>query len=772
MRQSLQVLAAFLLAAVFAAPVAAVTPGGAAEQTLTGLVEAAQVELGDGRDHFEYTLRSSTTITPLDFATGNPHQLVGARVSVTGIRADGALRVRSATPGNGVKVRTRSELSTLGAWEAEAGGTTTLAGGTSAETTAEAVTPKSIAVVMFNFTNLRTTPYTKSQVQDALVNSPTSVKRFYEEESKGRLTISGAVFGWYQLGVSSAGCDWPTWHTLAWNAANAAGAKLESYTNVMFLFPNTSDCLWAGLGYVPGRYTYLNGNTSVQVMTHELGHNFGLGHSSAASCTVNGTRVMIAATADCDPVGYADPFSTMGNNALRHNHGSHLGELGWLTSDEKVVGGPGNTYTLSPYFGTAGLRLVRIPRGDGSFFDLDVRMPYGSFDTYAAGSPVTAGVSIRIGLGTASPTNSPKATLLLDSTPATSDLKDAPLLVGKTMTDPVSKISITTMSAGTSGVVVRVRESVNPSAPGDVTATAAAGAVTLAWTTATDNVAVAGYRVTRGGSTLLTTAADATSWTDADVAAGTAYTYTVAAVDTSGNVGTAVTRTVTVPGQAPAPTPTPTPDPGTNPDPAPTPSPAPAPDPDPAPTPAPDPTEPPLNDAQAPTPPEEITGAATTTTVSLTWTPATDDTGVVGYRVTRNGALVASPANVTWKDTSRPPRTTYTYTVAALDGVGNVSSEATIAVTTLPDTTRPSKPRNFRKVARSGAYVTFDWSPSVDNVKVARYYVYRAGRSKPVATTRYSKIRIYTVRGAYYFVRAVDTSGNRSYASAKVRGRR
>ena len=125
-----------------------------------------------------------------------------------------------------------------------------------------------------------------------------------------------------------------------------------------------------------------------------------------------------------------------------------------------------------------------------------------------------------------------------------------------------------------------------------------------------------------------------------------------------------------------------------------------------------------------------------------------------------------------WKDTSRAPKTTYVYTVAALDGVGNVSSEATITVTTLPDTIRPSKPRNFRKVARSGAYVTFDWSPSVDNVKVAKYYVYRTGRSKPVAVTKYSKIRIYTVRGAYYYVRAVDTSGNRSYASAKVRGRR
>ena len=46
------------------------------------------------------------------------------------------------------------------------------------------------------------------------------------------------------------------------------------------------------------------------------------------------------------------------------------------------------------------------------------------------------------------------------------------------------------------------------------------------------------------------------------------------------------------------------------------------------------------------------------------------------------------------------------------------------------------------------------------------------GRSTPIAVTKYSKIRIYTVRGAYYYVRAVDTSGNRSSMAATVRGRR
>jgi chitin-binding protein len=104
--------------------------------------------------------------------------------------------------------------------------------------------------------------------------------------------------------------------------------------------------------------------------------------------------------------------------------------------------------------------------------------------------------------------------------------------------------------------------------------------------------------------------------------------------------------------------------------------------------------------------------------------------------------------------------------------VVRVRDATSIVVTTLPDTTGPTKPKNFHKVRRSGAYVKFNWAPSTDDVGVVRYYVYRTGRAKPVASTKVSKIRIRTVRGARYYVRAVDAAGNLSEKSAKVRGRR
>lgn len=58
-------------------------------------------------------------------------------------------------------------------------------------------------------------------------------------------------------------------------------------------------------------------------------------------------------------------------------------------------------------------------------------------------------------------------------------------------------------------------------------------AVTLSWNAATDDRAVTGYRVVRNG-TVLPTTVTALTFTDSGLAASTAYTYTVRAVDAAG----------------------------------------------------------------------------------------------------------------------------------------------------------------------------------------------------------------------------------------------
>jgi fibronectin type 3 domain-containing protein len=80
------------------------------------------------------------------------------------------------------------------------------------------------------------------------------------------------------------------------------------------------------------------------------------------------------------------------------------------------------------------------------------------------------------------------------------------------------------------------------------------------------------------------------------------------------------------------------------------------------------------NDTTAPTTPANLTATAPSLSrVDLAWSPATDDVGVAGYRVTRNGSVIATTAATAYSDLDLATKTTYTYSVAAFDAAGNVS---------------------------------------------------------------------------------------------------
>ena len=258
-------------------------------------------------------------------------------------------------------------------------------------------------------------------------------------------------------------------------AALAAGHNLSAYDHVIFAWPQASSCGWAGLGYVPGTYTYNNGSFSLRVIAHELSHNLGIGHASSLTCTSGGTVVALSST--CTYSEYGDPFTVMGSGSTYHNDGEQLGEIGWLGAGElKTVVPDGGTYSLKPVLGsTPGSAMVlRIARGDGTWFFLDVRTTYGAtFDTFAPGSPAVTGVMIRLSPDAGTPIHTPQNTKLIDTTPGTATFNDAPLAVGMTLDDPVSHIAITTMSVDASGATVRVSTTGGPTVPSAFSATAA-----------------------------------------------------------------------------------------------------------------------------------------------------------------------------------------------------------------------------------------------------------------------------------------------------------
>ncbi len=79
-------------------------------------------------------------------------------------------------------------------------------------------------------------------------------------------------------------------------------------------------------------------------------------------------------------------------------------------------------------------------------------------------------------------------------------------------------------------------------------------------------------------------------------------------------------------------------------------------------------------DTSAPSAPTNLAGtAASPTAVSLTWTAASDNVGVAGYRVLRDDAFVGTAFSAAYSDTGLTTGTTYNYQVVAFDAAGNVS---------------------------------------------------------------------------------------------------
>ena len=68
--------------------------------------------------------------------------------------------------------------------------------------------------------------------------------------------------------------------------------------------------------------------------------------------------------------------------------------------------------------------------------------------------------------------------------------------------------------------------------------------------------------------------------------------------------------------------------------------------------------------------------------VSLAWNASTDNEGVTGYRISRNGSVIATVNALTYVDTNLSDGTTYNYTVTALDAAGNSSNPSSLTAST------------------------------------------------------------------------------------------
>jgi large repetitive protein len=156
--------------------------------------------------------------------------------------------------------------------------------------------------------------------------------------------------------------------------------------------------------------------------------------------------------------------------------------------------------------------------------------------------------------------------------------------------------------------------------------------VHLSWAPSTDNVQVGEYNVLRNGQKVWTTSS--TSFDDTNLPQATTFTYRVVAVDTSGNPSApSAAKQITT------------------------------------------------RDLTPPGPPGNLHGTAKSGVVTLTWGLASDNVGVAGYQVSRNGRLLATVTGTTYVDASAPAGTNE-WEVVAVDAAGNQSPVRTYSLLT------------------------------------------------------------------------------------------
>jgi hypothetical protein len=310
-------------------------------------------------------------------------------------------------------------------------------------------------------------PVDKAKAQSVIFGADRldSIRSYFREVSYGVQDLEGEIFGPFPYAMNGR-CDTDA---VAKALLPQVPGKFDQYLWYFGTFQKA--CNWLGIADFgtpdrAQRHSWYNGSSLCKLLVQEPEHNFGMMHSAAMNCTLDGKPVTIAwneqgGTSVCRNDEYGNVFDPMGNGDCYHMNGIQKAYQGWLGGCNIVNATSSGVFTLYPIESACdGPQLLHIPfpkprafgnAGVLSGYYLELRAPIGRDGDLDPQVLVVVANDLqearRVG----------NHNWLLDMVPETPDVDDAALAVGKTFTDALpGGPKFTVLSADATHATIKV----------------------------------------------------------------------------------------------------------------------------------------------------------------------------------------------------------------------------------------------------------------------------------------------------------------------------